>query len=152
LVNAEFLYRALKAKSWGGVITEYANSVEAEVKVKLLPKLDSVLRKNSTSLESILSSKVQRGGSNLGYAEAILTRIAENPFLKSVVLSGLSEDTCSFLLSELPGHLAKVRKIRTPSAHGDAMTAKEAREIRKLVLGTPEKPGLLKHMTELKLP
>lgn len=152
LVNAEFLYRALKAKSWGGVITEYANSVEAEVKSKLLPRLDSVLRKNGTSLESILPSKVQRGGSNLGYAEAILRRIAEKPLLKSLLLSALSEDTCSFLLSELPGQLAKVRELRKPPAHGDVMTASQAKEMRGLILGSPEKPGLLKRLNEIDTP
>jgi len=152
LVNAEFLYSALKAKSWGAAITEYANAVEAEIKAKLLPRLDSVLKKNGTLLENILPSKVQSGGSNLGYAEAILRRIAADPLLKSLLLSALSEDTCSFLLSQLPGSLARVRELRKRPAHGDVMNVSKAEEMRRLVLGSPEKPGLLKRLSEIDIP
>jgi hypothetical protein len=152
LVNAEFLYRALKAKSWGGVITEYANSVEAEIKAKLLPRLDNLLKKKGTTLENLLPSRVESGGSSLGYAEIVLKRIATNPLLKNLLLSALPEDTCSFLLSELPGSLARLRQLRKPPAHGDVMTASEAKEMRRLVLGTPEKPGLLKRLNETDIP
>jgi tetratricopeptide (TPR) repeat protein len=152
LVNAEFLYSALKAKSWGAVITEHASSVEAEIKAKLLPRLDSVLKKNGTSLESILPNKIQSGGSSLGYAEAILRRIAADPLLKSLLLSALSEDASSFLLSQLPGSLARVRELRKRPAHGDVMSASEAEEMRRLVLGSPEKPGLLRRLCEIDIP
>lgn len=152
LVNAEFLYQALKAKSWGGVITEYANSVEAEVKSKLLPRLDSVLKKNGTSLDSVEQSKVKRGGSNLGYAEVILRKIAEYQSLSSLLVSALPKDTCRFLLSELPSHLAKVRALRRTPAHGGAMTASQAEEMRGLVLVSPERPGLLKRLNEIGIP
>jgi hypothetical protein len=152
LVNAEFLYSALKAKSWGAIITEHASSVEAEIKAKLLPRLDSLLKKNGTSLEKILVSKVQSGGSSLGYAEAILRRIAADSLLKSLLLSALSEDTSSFLLSQLPGSLARVRELRKRPAHGDVMSASKAEEMRRLVLGSPEKPGLLKHLCEIDIP
>ncbi len=151
LTNAEFLYEALKAKSWGGVIIEYANSVEAEIKVKLLPGLGNLLKEKGTTLERILPSRIESGGSSLGYAEIILRRIAANP-LRRNFLSALPEDTVSFLLHELPTSLAKLRELRRPPAHGDVMTAKEAKEMRKLVLGTHEKPGLLKRLNEIKIP
>lgn len=151
LTNAEFLYEALKAKSWGGVITEYANSVEAEIKAKLLPGLGNLLKKKGTTLENILPSRIESGGSSLGYAEVILKRIAANPLLINF-LSALPEDTVSFLLYELPGSLAKLRELRTPPAHGDVMTASEAKKMQKLVLGTPEKPGLLKRLNEISIP
>ena len=151
LTNAEFLYEALKAKSWGGVITEYANSVEAEIKTKLLPGLGNLLKKKGTTLENILPSRVESGGSSLGYAEVVLKRIAANSLLINF-LSPLPEDTVSFLLYELPGSLAKLRELRKPPAHGDVMTASEAKEMRKLVLGTPEKPGLLKRLNDINIP
>jgi len=149
LVNAEFLYRALKAKSWGGVIIEYANSVEAEIKAKLLPGLNNLLKKMGTTPENILPSRVESGGSILGYAEAVIKRIATKPLLRGFLLSALPEDTCYFLLSELPDSLAKLRELRNSAAHGDIMTASEAKEIRRLVLSTPEKPGLLERVTEI---
>ncbi len=151
LTNAEFLYEALKAKSWGGVITEYANSVEAEIKAKLLPRLGDLLKSKGVTLENILSSRIERGGTSLGYAEAVLKRIAENQFLVGL-LSALPEDTVAFLLYELPNSSAKLRELRNPPAHGDAMTASQAKEMRKLVLGTPEKPGLLKRLNEIDIP
>jgi len=151
LVNAEFLYEALKAKSWGGAITEYANAVEAEIKAKLLPRLGNLLRKKGTTLENIVPNRVGSGGSSLGYAEAVLKRIAANPLLVGF-LSALPEDTVSFLLYELPGSVAKLRELRNPAPHGNVMTASEAKEMRKLVLGTPEKPGLLKRLNEIDIP
>jgi hypothetical protein len=151
LTNAEFLYKALKAKSWGGAMTEYANAVEAEIKSKLLPGLENFLMKKGTILENILPSKVKSGGSSLGYAEAVLKQIAANPDLTKL-LSPLPQDTVSFLLNELPGSLARLRGLRRPPAHGDVMTANEAKEMRKFVLGTPQRPGLLKRLTELNIP
>lgn len=151
LTNAEFLYGALKAKSWGGVITEYANSVEAEIKVKLLPALGNLLKEKGTTLERILPNRIESGGSSLGYAEVILRRIAANP-LRRNFLSALPEDTASFLLYELPASLAKLRELRKPPAHGDVMTAKEAKEMRKIVLGTHDNPGLLKRLNEINIP
>jgi hypothetical protein len=64
----------------------------------------------------------------------------------------LPEDTVSFLLYELPGSVAKLRELRNPAPHGNVMTASEAKEMRKLVLGTPEKPGLLKRLNEIDIP
>jgi hypothetical protein len=151
LTNAEFLFEALRAKSWSGVMTEYANAVEAEIKSKLLPGLEGFLRKKGVTLEGILPSRVASGGSSLGYAQLVLERIAAKPILRGF-LSDLPADTVSFLLCQLPASLGKLRELRGPSAHGEAMTVKEAREIRKLVLGTPEKPGLLRRMTELNIP
>lgn len=150
LTNAEFLYEALKAKSWGGVITEYANAVEAEIKAKLLPGLGNLLKKNGTTLENILPSRVESGGSSLGYAEVVLKRIAANQLLTNF-LSALPKDTVSFLLYELPGSLAKLRELRNPAPHGNVMTASQAKEMQKLVLGTPEKPGLLKRLNDINI-
>jgi len=151
LSNAEFLYQALKAKSWSGAIMEYANAVEAEIKSKLLPGLKNLLMKKGTMLENILPSKVKSGGSSFGYTETVLNEIAVNPDLTKL-LSPLPQDTVSFLLNELPSSLAKLRKMRRNAAHGDIMTAWEAKEMRKCVLGTPQKPGLLKRLTEINIP
>jgi hypothetical protein len=151
LTNAEFLFAALKAKSWSGVITEYANAVEAEIKSKLLPRLGHFLRSKGATLENILPNRTESGGSSLGYDQIVLETIAAKPILRGF-LSDLPSDTVSFLLHQLPFSLAKLREARRPSAHGEAITAKEAREIRELVLGTPKKPGLLKRMTETNIP
>lgn len=151
LTNAEFLYETLKAKSWGGVITEYASSVEAEIKAKILPGLANIMKEKGTTLENILPNRVESGGSSLGYAEIVLRRIAEKPLLVNF-LATLPEDASSFLLFELPDSLAKVRELRRPPAHGDVMTASLAKEMRKLVLGTPGKPGLLKRLNEISIP
>ena len=150
LSNAEFLYKALRAKSWGGVMTEYANTVEAEIKSKLLPWLEDLLMKKGTKLENILPSKIESGGSSLGYAEVVLRKIAASADLTEL-LSPLPQDTLAFLLNELPGSLARLRGLRRPPAHGDVMSANEAKEMRKLVLGTPQRPGLLKRLTELNI-
>jgi len=150
LTNAEFLYKALSNRSWRGVIIDYANTVEGEIKEKLLPGLGNFLMKKGTTLENILPNKVQSGGSNFGYAEVVLKIIAEKPILTNL-LSALPKDTASFLLYELPGSLADLRKLRNAAAHGDFVDAKSAKEMRKLVLGTPEKAGLLKRLTEINL-
>ena len=148
LTNAEFLYKALNTKSWGEVIMGYANVVEAEIKAKLLPRLENLLMEKGATLENILPSQVESGGSALGYAELVLKRIATNPILINL-LSGLPKDTVSFLLSELPDLLKDLRLPRRLSAHGDVVH--DAKKIQKLVLGTPEKAGLLKRLTEINL-
>lgn len=148
LINAEFLYKALSARSWGEVIMGYANTVEDEIKEKLLPGLGNFLMKKGTTLENILPSTVESGGSHLGYAEVVLKIIAKNPILTKL-LSALPKDTASFLLNELPCSLAELRKLRNAAAHGNFVNAKSAKEMQKLILGTPEKAGLLRRLSEI---
>jgi len=148
LINAEFLFEALKAKSWGAVITEYSNAIEAEVAVKLLPWLGRIMSEKGASLESILPSRVESGGSTLGYAEMLLRRIAANPILKSY-LPALSDDSESFLLYKLPNALVTLRTRRNVPAHGGIGIATEAKEMRIIVLGTYETPGLLKRLHDV---
>jgi len=157
LINAEFLYDSLydslSDRSWRGVIIDYAKAVEGEIKAKLLPGLRNFLMKKGTTLENILPNKVQSGGSDLGYAELVLKRIAENQILTNF-LSVLPKDTVSFLLNELPVSLAEVRELRNRAAHGDFVDTKDAKKMRRLVLGTPEtpeKPGLLKRLHKINL-
>jgi len=150
LTNAEFLYQALKARSWGDVTTAYANAVEAEIKAKLLPQLENFLTGKGFSLQTILPKRVDRGDSDLGYAEAVLRTAEPSPLLKRF-LSLLPTETHSFLFHELPDSLAQLRDLRNRAAHGGVMNASEAKEIRKLVLGTPEKAGLLKRLIEINL-
>ena len=149
LINAEFLYDALGARSWSEVIAGYSNAVEEEIKANLLPRLNSFLIEKGTTLENILSNKMKIGGSALGYAEAVLKKIAENSVLTSI-LSALPQDTFSFLLRELPDSIARLRKLRKDAVHGDIVDS--AKEIRKLVLGTPKKAGLLKRLNEVIIP
>ena len=148
LTNAEFLYDALKAKSWGGVITEYSAAIEAEVTVKLLPWLGRIMSEKGTSLESILPSRVESGGSNLGYAEMLLRRIAASPVLKSY-MPALPGDNESFLLYKLPNALVTLRNRRNVPAHGAIGIETDAKEMRIIVLGTYGTPGLLKRLHDV---
>jgi len=150
LVNAEFLYEALRTRSWGGVIIEYSSAVEAEIKARLLPRLENFLKRSGTSLQTILPKRVDRGDSNLGYAEAVLKATGSNPFLKQL-LSILPSETLSFLFQELTDSLKQLRELRNCAAHGGVINASEAKQIRKLVIGTPEKPGFLKRLAEINL-
>jgi len=149
LINAEFLNEALTSRSWSEVIVGYANAVEAEIKVNLLPKLRNSLKREGVSLESMLERRSIKGGSDLGYTQKILEAISSNAVLKKL-LSSWPKETADFLLYDLPYSLADLRGLRNPSTHGAIIN--RAKEIRKLVLGTPEKPGLLQNITEIKFP
>lgn len=57
-----------------------------------------------------------------------------------------------FLLHELPNSLAELTELRASPAHGEVITANETKRMRKLVLGTAEKPGLLERLNEINIP
>jgi hypothetical protein len=151
LTNAEFLYKALGARSWGEVIVGYSNAVEAEIKTRLLPQLENFLMAKGFFLQDILPKRVGKGDSDLGYAEAVLRQVKSESIPKELteLFSFLPSETSSFLLDDLPDDLVKLRNLRNPSSHGHIIN--NAEETRKLVLGTPEKPGLLKRLTEINL-
>lgn len=148
LINAEFLFEALKAKSWSAVVTEYSNVIEAEITVKLLPWLGRIMSEKGSPLESILLNRVENGGSFTGYTEILLRTIASNAIWKSY-LSALPVETQSFLLYKLPDSLAILRGKRNPLAHGGIANANEAKEMRVIVLGNDDNSGLLKRLNEI---
>lgn len=133
-----------------GVIIDYTNVVEAEIKAKLLPGLDDFLMEKGTTLNNIEPNEMLRGGSSLGYTELVLNRIAENPILTNL-FSVLPKDTTSFLFDKLPGSLSEVRKLRNAAAHGDSVGSKDAKEIRRLLHGTQGKAGLLERLSKITL-
>ena len=150
LVNAEFLYGALKSRSWGEVVVGYANAVELETKARLEPLLGLLKSKGILEIPTkdprnpirIDSPKV-----TLGEIEIILCSLESNPALRVCTENLIPTDLRPFLLDRLPRDLEKLRNFRNSSAHGEVIQS--AKEIRKLVLGTPEEPGLLKRLSEV---
>jgi tetratricopeptide (TPR) repeat protein len=152
LTSAEFLYEALSRRSWSEAVMGYANAIEAEIRSRLLQPLETFVRERTgTTLLTIGQKfvKVEGDKLNLFDCEEIL-RGAESSSLLKDFFSLLPSEACSFLLHQLPDDLSRLRKLRNPSAHGAIVV--NAKEMRKLVLGTPEKPGLLKRLTEINIP
>ena len=54
-----------------------------------------------------------------------------------------------FVANELPKLLEELVSLRGPSAHGAMKEREKAEKARNIVLGTPEKPGLLKKLIAL---
>ncbi len=147
LINAEFLYEALNARSWREVIVGYTTVVEAEIKARLLPQLATYLTGKGISVDSILPWEEDSRKSVLGYTARVLKKMGENSILLRL-LSFLPKETLSFLLSELPNSLAHLRELRNRAVH-EIVSAKDAKDTRKLVLGSPENPGLLKRLNQI---
>jgi hypothetical protein len=151
LVNAEFLYEALSARSWGEIVMGYANAMEEEIRRQLLRPLQSFLRsKTGNNILSVGQKFIKvHDRCDTADIEGILSAGELNQ-LKEFYLP-LTTEAHLFLFDELPRSLEELRKLRNPSAHGIVMNANEAKQIRKLVLGTSKKAGLLKRLTEINL-
>jgi len=148
LANAEFLYQARTRGSWGEVVLGYANAIEAEIRAKLLPQLEQFLSANGTTVEETAPAAIPQQPYTLRYVQMVLEGIAKNQLLRARLTSTGQANT-SFLLGELPSSLGRLRRLRNKAAHG--VVIRDARNIRDLVLGSQERPGLLRKLSDLRL-
>lgn len=151
LTNAEFLYESLSRRSWGEVVLGYTNAVEAEVRARLIQPLEVFLMKRSDGKlvaigQTFIEVKSQK--LSLSDCEQILRGVGSSKSLQEF-FSLLPNEARLFVLNTLPDRLSELRNLRNPSAHGSIVA--NAKEARKIVIGTPEKPGILKLLSEINI-
>lgn len=149
LYNAEFTFENLNQISWSTVVTACANSVEAEIRVRIIIPLKEWLVSEQGNDRLSIGTEPLRVTKDMEWSkvEKIL-RVAPQKQLLRDFFASLSSDP-SFLFSELPTALEKLRSLRNPAAHGEQSPAAKAKEARRLVLGKPKNPGILKRLTEI---
>lgn len=148
LINAEFLYDALGNTTWGEVINGYWDATENEIRNKFVKSLSvylfkiqgncslSMVRGHSTTITNLL--KVEE-------IQDILNEASRNSILNDFIAQCFPQHK-NFICRELPAKFLRLRELRNPSAHGVVISDRNAaKETREIVLGTPDKPGILKN-------
>ncbi|MFA5055584.1 MAG: hypothetical protein WC562_05360 [Dehalococcoidia bacterium] len=146
LTNAEYLFDSLNQNelSWGESIVGYSNAIEAELRKRFLEPLVKFMVSQKTKSIDFGDRRIIIDMSiDLEQIERLLHGIKSHPLLKSFI-AGYDIDI-EFLSNRLPNDLEIIRKYRNPSAHGNIVSNSSiGRQIQKSVLGTPQRPGILK--------
>lgn len=160
LLNAEFLLESLSRRSWSGVVACYCNAVEAEIKSQLIMPLKEylasrgIIQRQEWQEIKLPSGKALPIGDkqlSIGTMQQLLEWSLNSPLIKAF-WSKYSDEEISFIktLPDRNSDLDILRIFRGDADHGKRLSRENADYVHRLVLGTPEKPGILKRLTELK--
>jgi hypothetical protein len=152
------MFDTLEHRTYGEVIMGFCNCVEAEIKrdivLPLMTYLDKKKMSKNIKLETSAYSIKMTDDIFLDDIKRILLGISTHKDLRGFLFT-LIPDQRDFLTKRLPNAIDKISYFRNiphgdSAAHGGITNNKNAQEIRQLVLGTNNNPGLLKELIEIR--
>jgi hypothetical protein len=158
LVTAEQILDSIKAGSCGAVVVGYCSTIEAEIRNKLIRSLQKFLinKSKESPKSSILILKsyphpvLVKPEMKLYDIRRLFSEANSNLDMKSFV-STYSPESQMYLTTKLAWDIKSIEDFRnlTASAHGGIVPMETAQAVKDFVLGTPDKPGMLKRLHDI---
>ena len=149
VVTAETIYSQLKRQNWGEMVMGYCNAVEEELKRFLYKEYLAFRRERFDDENYAEESERQKKQQSILHFIASLRKNNLRHQIWAQFASTKMKTHSEFLSNELPKLLEELVSLRGPSAHGTMKEREKAEKARNIVLGTQEKPGLLKRLVDL---